>query len=448
MSYASPAVASAPFDIGAVLDEGPWAGWQKIVVVLVALAIILDGFDNQVLGFAVPVLLKEWHVTRQELAPVFALGFVGMVIGTALGGALGDRIGRRPALIGSVVLFGLATGATALAENLTSLAVLRTLAGFGLGGAMPNAATLLAEFAPRRKRSLAVTLGIVCIPLGGVGGGLVAAAVLPHYGWRSLFLMGGILPIAVALLLFFALPESPRFLVTRAARRHDLLALLARLGIEVDPSATLCDRSAETRERAALATLFATEYRRDTVALWVAFFACLLTTYVVFSWAPTLLSQCGFDIAMASLGVATFNIGGVAGALLAAVLTPAWGSRKVMLGMAAGGALAALLLAFSPGMDRTALLILLAIEGAFINAVQTSLYALAAQMYPTALRSTGVGAAAGFGRTGAIVSSFVGAAILAVGWNFYFVTLAAGMAVTCGALTLIRRHTKVETVTA
>lgn len=444
MSRVSPVTSSKPFDVGSALDEGPWTAWQKGVVLLVALGIILDGFDNQVLGFAVPVLLKEWGVTRQALAPVFALGFVGMVVGTAVGGVTGDRIGRRPALIGSVILFGIATGFTAMSDGLASLALLRTVAGFGLGAAMPNAATLLAEFAPRRKRGLAVTLGIVCIPLGGVGGGLVAAAILPAFGWQSLFLVGGIMPIAIALLLLFLLPESPRFLVTRPARRQELVAMLARLGFEVQPADMLCDQGAGTRERLALSELFVRDYRRDTAALWIAFFACLLTTYVVFSWAPTLLSQSGFDISMSSLGLATFNIGGVAGALLAAVLMPVYGSRKVMLVMAAGGVSATLGLTLSFGVDRSGLLILLALAGAFINAVQTSLYALGAQMYPTRLRASGVGAAAGFGRIGAIVSSFVGAAILAVGWEFYFAILAVGMAVTFCALTLISRHIKAE----
>ena len=185
MDQPPPPAAGQAFDIGDRIDSGPWTAWQKRVVLLVALAIILDGFDNQILGFVAPVLLKQWGITRDALAPVFAAGFFGMVVGAMAGGFLGDRLGRRPALIGSVVVFGVATGLTALADNLFTLGALRAVAGLGLGGAMPNAATLLAEFAPRRWRSLSVTLGIVCIPLGGVGGGFVAAALLPVWGWHS-----------------------------------------------------------------------------------------------------------------------------------------------------------------------------------------------------------------------------------------------------------------------
>lgn len=445
MTNTPPRETIAAFDIGPALDGGAWSGTQKRIIGLIACAIILDGFDNQVLGFTVPLLLREWQTTREALAPVFALGFVGMVLGTIFGGALGDRAGRRPALIASVLVFGIATGVTALVHSVTELAICRIVAGFGLGGAMPVAATLLAEFAPARKRSMAVTLGIVCIPLGGVIGGLIASRVLPITGWRALFLIGGAMPLVVAAMLVALLPESPRFLVRRPERYATLARLLAKLGHEVDPNGHFIDSHDVTEGRSAsIASLFAGGWRLDTTALWIAFFSCLLTTYLVFSWAPALLAQAGFDIATSSLGLAVFNLGGVAGALGAAGLMPRLGSRPVMLTMAGGGVAGAAFLAILPGgaTPTSLLLLALAIEGGFINAAQTSLYALSAQIYPAALRSTGVGAAAGIGRTGAIISSFVGAAILAGGWSSYFAVLGTGMVVTFLALAIIRGHLK------
>jgi AAHS family 4-hydroxybenzoate transporter-like MFS transporter len=435
----------SPFDIAPALDGGEWSGTQKRIIALIACAIVLDGFDNQVLGFTVPLLLREWQTTRGALAPVFALGFVGMVLGTILGGALGDRVGRRPALIASVLLFGVATGVTALVHSVTELAICRIVAGFGLGGAMPVAATLLAEFAPARKRSMAVTLGIVCIPLGGVIGGLIATRILPVTGWRALFMIGGAAPLVVAGLLVALLPESPRFLVRRPERHAKLARLLTKLGHEVDPNGNFIDSHDASRgASASIGRLFGSEWRLDTAALWIAFFSCLLTTYLVFSWAPALLAQVGFNIATSSLGLAIFNLGGVAGALGAASLMPRLGSRPVMLTMAGGGVAGAAFIAILPAGATGAplLLLALAIEGGFINAAQTCLYALSAQIYPAALRSTGVGAAAGIGRTGAIMSSFVGAAILAGGWSSYFATLGFGMTVTFVALAVIRNHLK------
>lgn len=433
------------FDVEAAVDGGAWTGWQKRVVALVAMAIILDGFDNQILGFVAPVLLKQWGETRAALAPVFAAGFLGMVVGAVAAGYLGDRHGRRPALIGCVLLFGLATGLTATVPDLATLAVLRAIAGVGLGGAMPNAAALLGEFAPRRWRALSITLGIVCIPLGGVGGGFVAAALLPIMDWRNLFLVGGILPIIVAVLLIWLLPESPRFLLGRPARRAALVATLQRMGHAVDAATKFRQPGVPAQQAASLRALFTPALRADTSLVWAAFFACLLTTYVVFSWAPTLLTDTGLPIAVASVAVAIFNIGGVAGAVAAAVLVPRLGSRWLMVGTAAAGVLTALALAFGGAhIGTTGLLALLALEGACVNAVQTSLYALTSHIYPTDQRSTGIGAASGFGRTGAIASSFVGAAVLAAGWNGFFLTLAAGMAVTGAALLMVQRHSLPE----
>src|SRR6476660_6667120 len=199
-------------DVGAALDEGQWGGYQKLLVFATALAIILDGLDNQVLGSAIPALMKEWSLPRPAFVPVQTSGMVGMMIGGFIGGYLGDRLGRRVALIGSVVAFGLLTILVFFSTGLLMLGVLRFLAGLGLGGAMPNAAALSSEYVPRRHRPFAVTLTIVCIPLGGTIAGLVGGLILPRFGWRALFLVGGILPLVMAAVLLKVLPESPRFL--------------------------------------------------------------------------------------------------------------------------------------------------------------------------------------------------------------------------------------------
>lgn len=434
---------STAFDIAAPLEQGEWRGYQKFVLALVALAIVLDGFDNQVLGFAIPALVKEWGVARAAFAPVLAFGFLGMALGTAIGGWLGDKVGRRPALIGSVVLFGVATGLTAFADGILHLGLCRVLAGFGLGGAMPCATALLSEFSPLKRRSLAVTLGIVCIPLGGVVGGLIAARVLPEIGWRALFAVAGILPLAVAVLLLVFLPESVRFLLRRPNRRPALVKTLRRLGHTVAPDAVIEDSSERAdAPRASTAALFAPAYRRDTLALWVAFFFSLLATYIVYSWGPTLLVDSGYGLATSSTALAIFNTGGVLGAIIGGAAIGAVGSRPAMLFMAAGAILGAICLAFlSLGAVESAhLLIALFVLGAFMNGVQTTLYVLGAHIYPVQLRGSGVGGAAGFGRLGAIAASFIGVAVLAGGGLTYFSAIGATLAVTFVALACIQRH--------
>ncbi len=431
-------------DIGAIIDRGRWSGYQKRAAALVALIIIFDGFDNQALGFALPAIIGEWGVDRAAFAPVVALGLVGMAIGTAFGGIVGDRIGRRPTLIGSMLLFALATGGIAWTHDLAALGALRFLAGAGIGGALPNAAALTAELTPLRHRAVAVTLTIVCVPVGGIVGALLAARLLPGIGWRALFVIGAAAAIALALLLLAILPESPRYLARHPGRSGELARLLRRCGLALPAAACLAEATGTVSvRRGGAPALFEAGQRRDTLGLWVAFFCTLLAVYAAFSWMPAMLAAAGLDLATASTGLTAYNSGGVAGALVGAALIGRHGSRSVMTLLALGGALSALLLLRVPvhaAGPYLALIALLGVHGFFVNGVQTTLYALAAHAYPTAVRATGTGAALGIGRFGAILSSFAGAVVLASGAGGYYLMLAAAMGCAAAGLLAVRRH--------
>src|SRR3954471_7784245 len=220
-------------DVGQVLDEGRWTTYQKLLICGTALTIILDGVDNQLLPNAVPTMAGEWHVTPRVFANALAAGPFGMMIGGGLGGILGDKLGRRTTLLLSALSFGVITLGIAFVNDVSSLLVLRLLAGIGLGGAMPNAAALASEYVPRRNRPFAVTLTIVCIPLGGFVAAWMAGQILQPYGWRMLFIIGGIVPIALAALLFVILPESPRFLAVNRSRWPQLRTVLRRIGHDI-----------------------------------------------------------------------------------------------------------------------------------------------------------------------------------------------------------------------
>jgi AAHS family 4-hydroxybenzoate transporter-like MFS transporter len=304
-----------PLDVGRILDEGRWGRHQKLAVFLAALAIVFDGLDNQLLGIAVPAMMRDWAVGRVAFAPILAGGMVGMMIGGAVAGILGDRLGRRVALIGSVLLFSALTLAVAAANTLMALGVLRFLAGLGLGGALPNAAALASEFVRRRHRPLAVTLTIVCVPLGGTLGALLGGRLLPIVGWRRLFAIGGVLPLLVALVLFRILPESPRYLARHPSRWPELARLLQRMGHAAPAGSTFTDSTEASVSRVSLSTLFAADLRRDTVAVWGAFFSCLLAVYLGFNWIPSMLAGSGLGFGIVSNGLAAFNLGGVAGAI-------------------------------------------------------------------------------------------------------------------------------------
>lgn len=437
--------AAQPLDVGQLIDAGRGGAYQRGLVALTALTIIFDGIDNQLMGVAIPTIAGEWEVARRAFAPVISLGYLGMMLGGAVAGLVGDRFGRRTALIGSLVVFGAMTLAAAAATSITALGVLRLLAGIGLGGAIPNAAALSGEYVPLRHRPLAVTVTIVCVPLGAMLAGLAAIPALPAIGWRGLFIVGGALPLVGAVVLPWILPESPRFLARFSHRRAELVATLRRMRCPVEDNATFVDAASAHVRRGSVAELFTPAWRGDTCALWVSFFSCLLAVYVGFSWIPSMLSAAGFSPSVASAGIAAFNLGGVAGAIAGGLCIGRWGSRVTMLVMAG---LAVASAAAMSGMSISAatiavtpLLAMLAVTGGLINGVQTTMYALAVHVYPPAIRATGTGSAVSFGRIGAVISGYVGTWALDYrGPIAFFALIALAMAVSGLGLAFVRRH--------
>jgi AAHS family 4-hydroxybenzoate transporter-like MFS transporter len=369
-----------------------------------------------------------------------------MMIGGALGGMLGDRIGRRTALLASVLAFTLPTLAIAAVDGLMTLGILRLVAGLGLGGAMPNAAALASEYVPRKNRPFAVTLTIVCVPLGGTLAALLAGRILPQYGWRALFVAGGLIPLLVAAVLFKLLPESPQYLATRRDRWPELVALLRRLGHDVGAESGFTARTTagdRLKPRGSMRELFAPLRRRDTLGLCGAFFFCLLAIYVGFSWIVAMLAAAGFSQVDASNALAAFNFGGVGGAIGGALLIQRLGSRPTLLGMSACAVLSSLVLAGMPLQPpmTPSLIAMFALTGGLLNAVQTTMYAVAAHVYPTEIRATGVGTAVAVGRIGNVLASYVGAfALDAGGAPAFSTTWAVAMAMVFASLAVVRRH--------
>jgi MFS transporter, AAHS family, 4-hydroxybenzoate transporter len=439
----STTTSASPVDIGRVLDDGPYTTMQKVVVFMAAMAIVTDGFDGQLIGFAIPSIIKEWGITRGALAPAVAAGLLGMAIGSACAGLFADRFGRRMAVIASVFLFGAATCSIGFAPDVISIAALRFIAGLGIGGALPGSTTMTAEFTPARRRTLAVTATIVCYPLGGMIAGLFASAVLPAYGWRGLFWIGGLFPIAYSVLLFFVLPESPRFLARKPNRWPELSKLLSRMARPTAPTTTFVDATEQKAEQhAGFSALFETGRARDTLAIWAAFFMCLLAVYSAFSWLPAMLASEGLSPAIAGSGLTAYNLGGVFGALICAVVITRFGSRWPIVICCAGAAVTAYLLqGVNVAQDTNLFIAGIGLHGLFVNAVQCSLYALCAYVYPTLVRATGTASALAFGRLGAILSSFAGAAVITAGGaHAYLTLLGSAMVVTLVAMMILRRH--------
>src|SRR5918994_596387 len=399
-------------DVARLIDEGRFSPYQQRLVAAAALLIVLDGADNQLLANAIPAMMREWGLPRPAFATASAAAPFGMILGGLLGGILGDRIGRSAALLGSVTWF----------------------------------AALTAEFVPERQRPIAITLTIVCIPVGGVLAGLAAGAVIPAYGWRALFAAGGLVPLALALILFRVLPESPSFLAGVRERWPELRATLRRMGHIVQDDVTFVDPAgAVGAPRGSIADLFAPALRRDTLALIGAFGSCLLAIWMAFLWIPAMLTDPagGFAQPEASFALSIYNFGGVAGAIAGALLIQRIGSRVALLTISALAVVSALAMARMPLRPDAfnVVMVMFAVSGALFNAVQATMYALAAHVFPTAIRGTGVGATVAVGRLGNVAASYVGSWALSTGGPpLYFQMWAAAMTMVFICLAIIRRH--------
>ncbi|MBX7199214.1 MAG: MFS transporter [Rhodospirillaceae bacterium] len=414
----------APADVRTAIDGGAWSTFQKAILAVTALAVVMDGFDNQLIGFAVPAIMADWGLPKDRFGPVLAISLLCMTIGTFLGGLAGDRFGRRPALIGSMLVLTSGTGLASISQDLTQLALLRWAAALGLGGAMPNATALLAEYTPVAKRSVAVSLAIIGVPIGGVVAGLVAAGLLTSSGWRGLFMAGGLLSLATTALIVIWLPESPNHLLRFPEKHERLRRIMQRCGIVLP-----ADAVAPEQRKGALFAFLSRPFLARSLVLWGAFFSSLFAVYLVFSWLPTLFAAAGFDLKVASGGLASFNFGSVVGAVAGGwSMDRTRDSRPLVVWGICGAIMAlAMCLLGLAGQGATMVTVAMGVLGIFAGGSQVMLFAAAAHLYPAALRAGGVGAALAFGRLGGVTSSLVGPHILNAGPTAFFAVILLSM---------------------
>lgn len=426
-----------------LIDRSRWSALQKLCALLAACAITLDGLDIQILSFAVPAIARDWHLAKSSFAIIFATSLLAIAAGTLVGGQLGDRLGRRKAIAFSVLWFGVFTMLLSTSGSLPILFFYRLVSGLGIGAALPNATAYVAEVTPARIRTTLLAATIVCIPFGGVVGGVLAAHILSVSSWHALILAGGALQLVLGLLMLALLPESPRFLAAHPARHDETLLLLHRFGISIPEGTTVIEPKATATDGGdRMADLLAPVYRRDTVSLWFAFCFCLISVYMVFNWLPSLLTNLGLSPSAASSGLALYNLWGMAGALVLGYWMNRRGSRVPLLIVGVASTASAVWLAVSLPSNPAASPLLrwqLGLHGFLVNAMQSSLYALAAHLYPTRLRARGVAAAAAFGRSGAVLSAFLGGSSLHYAGSVYFYILGVTLTGTLISLQFLRR---------
>lgn len=430
-----------------VVDGQPPGRFQIGTIVMCGFVAVLDGFDTQSIGFLAPPIAESLGVPLKSFSPVFVAGLLGLMCGASVLGPVADRWGRRWTVILSTLCFGLFSVLTAQATSFNGLLMLRFLTGIGLGGAMPNVVALTAEYSPKRLQTIFVSMLFTGMPLGAVLGGLVASALLPVWGWQSVFYVGGLLPLAMAAVLVARLPESVRFLIARNKDPARVAAIMARVAPGADTGRVRFVPGAAAPAGFSVRHLFTEGRALGTVLLWVPYFMNLLILYFVISWLPAVLRQAHMPIAAGVTAISLFSLGGILGSLVQGVTMERVGaSRLLALEFLASvlliGSLAVLPASFGLVMG-VAFILGIAVQGA-----QAGLNALVADYYPTAIRSTGVGWALAVGRIGSIVGPILGGVMLSLEWSLQQIFLAgtvpalcAGAAILVGArLRPVARH--------
>jgi AAHS family 4-hydroxybenzoate transporter-like MFS transporter len=426
-------LAASPVDVAEFIDAQPVGGFQLKLLLTCAAVLFLDGFDTTAIGYVAPVLAREWGLGKGALGPVFSAGLFGLMIGALIFGPLADRIGRKKIIIFSTLTFGIGALVTAFVQDVNTLFAIRFLTGLGLGGAMPNAIALTSEFSPRRRRATMVMVMFVGFSIGAALGGLLAAALIPQFGWRSVFIVGGVAPLLLAPILALQLPESVRFLAFNGranTRVAQLLGLISPKAVFTPATRFVVDEPELTG--IPVKHLFKGGRTLATLLLWIVFFMSLLDIYFLSNWLPTVLNDLGASVSGAAAIGSMLQVGGVVGTFALGSVIDRFSFRALALvyfiAVFAVGAIGQL------GHSVTFVTMAIFAAGFCIVGGQIAANALAAGFYPTSVRATGVGWALGIGRVGSIVGPLVGGALLTMKWSAGEVFMAAAGAALCAAL--------------
>jgi MFS transporter, AAHS family, 4-hydroxybenzoate transporter len=413
------------------------------------LAMMADGFDLLNASIAGPALIKEWGISRAALGPVFSASLVGFLVGAPFFGYLGDRFGRRIAIISSLAFIGVTTLACAFATNLQELLWLRFLSGLGLGGVLPNVIALNAEFMPKRLRATVLVIIAIGISLGGTIPGIVGVTLMPTYGWPVIFVVGGVIPLAVGLGMIFAIPDSIKFLVLRGGRDE----AVARLARKLDPTLTIqpgtrfvldpAEGSAATR--GSPAALFRSGWAPVTMLVWLIFVLNLMANNLMNAWLPMIVQSSGHSAAQGAYAGSLYQLGGSIGGLCMGVLIDRFGLNVLV----ATFAIAVPVVAFTgtPGLSDSLLLAMAFLSGGAIIGMQSALNASAGLIYPTDLRANGVGYALGVGRVGSVAGPLLGSLLARLDMPFatFFYVTAIGPLLCAGCWVLLLRRLRQTT---
>ena len=415
---------SNTLSVSDLIDDGRVSYQQILVVGLCLVFNMLDGFDITAMAVTANAVGAELQLAEDQLGFVFSFSLAGMTLGAMFLASLSDVFGRRTVIIASLLVVGGSVLVTGYCNSLAALIGLRFISGLGAGALLASQATLASEYSPDKYRALSVAIVTAGYPLGAMMTGLVAGWIVPEFGWRGMFIAGGSVTLVMACLAYGLLPESLHFLCSKrpAGALDQVNHILKKFSVaaieQLPPASNAVSTGAATgaaeSSAAKMLKLLSPRHRRSTLVLWSAFLMCFCTLYFLMSWVPKMMVNAGFSSQIANYAFSLFNLGGVTGIFLLGALATRWRLSTlicVFLLAAASG----MLLFAAVSAEQTQLLLLIFLIGFLLQGGFTGLYAAAAKIYPTEIRSTGVGWAIGLGRCGAVFGPAVAGFMIAAG---------------------------------
>lgn len=408
---------SAEINLAEAIDGQRISRFQFLVFFLCLLCLMADGFDAQALGYVVPAMSKQWGVEPGLFKHAFTVGLLGMAIGALALGSLADYVGRRRIILLCALVVGTSTWLMGAVTSIDQLIALRFFAGLAIGGLIPNTLTLAAEFAPTRNRATVVMITACGISTGAALGGLIAGLLIEQHGWPIVFHIGGGLSLALAVVFYFVLPESIHFQALKTPNDPRFIRALGKIFPKRNFATGTRFVTGEVKRSGLTVQHLFTEGRAvQTLLVWFIYFLCLLEIYFLASWLPTLLSKAGVPLQWSVYSTSVLQIAGTVAALTMGSLLERFNPARILmlLFILAGGAL----LLIGRVVDNHALLMFsAALVGFGVVGGQGGMHAIASRIYPTSMRSTGMGWGLGIGRIGSIVGPLIGGILLTLHWE-------------------------------
>jgi AAHS family 4-hydroxybenzoate transporter-like MFS transporter len=404
------------------LENQPLGRLQIRVAVICGLIQMCDGYDVGSIGWSVPLLTHAWHIAPSAFTLAFLWSNIGVMAGALAAGPIGDRFGRKPLLLISLTLFGLASLASAFSPSLGFLAGTRFFTGAGIAGGFAGTVALTGDYTPQHRRALMIMLTFTGAPIGSFVGGLVVSYLLIQgFGWPMIYIIGGAFPLVLLAVSVLWLPESPRLLATRARLAPHHHALLRRLDIAHAPGEA---QGLDVAQGNPIALLFGKGYALQTTLLWIIFFCSLLNLFLFIFWLPEVLHLIGMTPAQAVFATSLYPLGGIGAVFYLGWAIDRFGARRSLAVHFATGILFIGLISLA-ALPYLALLSVVLLSGLTILGSQTGLNAACGKLYPARMRTSGYGFATGIGRLGGIAAAPLGGYLLARGLPPTYVFLSA-----------------------